>query len=256
MRRALWFVAASVFFADVAHADADAGAKRADAQGIAVVARGAAKDEAFELARAVYASSLRPRELDEVRARVLAGDTPPANATRELRELAEVRAAIGGDDAASRRLLAGIAHQVHAQALLVVEVPSFEPPDPEDAGEAGTPPPARTPSARLFLADTEEFDAARYEPEQVEGGRPSWRTVVVSLERRFPPPEAAAVVTAPATKLPPPVLPSERTDSKPFYLSGWFWGAIAGAALVGGTIFFLSRDTADDTIHVDLRVPR
>jgi hypothetical protein len=48
----------------------------------------------------------------------------------------------------------------------------------------------------------------------------------------------------------------EKSESKPFYLSGWFWGAVAGAALVGGAIYFASRDTGDDTIHLQMRVPR
>ena len=67
---------------------------RPSGQGIAVLAVGPSRDEAFALARAIYGSRLRPHALDEVRARVLAGSPPPANSSRELRELAEVRAGI------------------------------------------------------------------------------------------------------------------------------------------------------------------
>src|SRR4051812_10000415 len=87
--------------------------ERSAPQGVAVIAVGGnARDEAFALARAIYGSRLRPPALDEVRARVLAGGSPPPNASRELRELAEIRAGLNGEDAAGRRLLTGIAQQV------------------------------------------------------------------------------------------------------------------------------------------------
>lgn len=227
-----------------ARADADAGAAdaKSDAQGIAVIARGEAKNEAFDVARAIYASSLRPHGLDEVRARVLAGGELPSNATRELAELAQIRGAISGEDAPSRRLLTGVAQQMHVQALVVVAI--------EGDADAGAPKPV----ARLFLPDAGEFDAARYEPEASDAGKPSWRPLVISLERRFPP--TAREVARPAATLPPAALHPEKSESKPFYASGWFWGAVAGAALIGGVIFFASRDTTDETIHLQMRVPR
>lgn len=109
-------------------------------RGVAVVAIGAARQEAFTLARAVYASRLRPPSLDEVRARAVAGAPVPANATRELRELADVRAALTGDDAPSRSMLTGIARQLGVEALLVVSLsaaPASDPParpSPDDPG--------------------------------------------------------------------------------------------------------------------------
>lgn len=247
-------------------------------QGIAVVAVGPARDEAFALARAVYGSRLRPTSLDEVRARVLAGGPLPANASRELRELAEVRAAITGEDAAGRRLLTGLAQQVGAQALLVVKVeraapppaPAGPPPATDDAGassDAGAaapsdaPPasgnaaPATTVVARLFLADTGDFDAARYSPDAGLEGAAAWRSTVVSLEARFPPvsrtPAPGAALTAVPGKL-----PAEGEKSAPFYASGWFWGAIGGAALLGAGFYFATRDTTSDPIHLQMRVPK
>ena len=243
-------------------------------QGIAVLAIGPARDEAFALARAVYGSRLRPTSLDEVRARVLAGAPPPPNASRELRELAEVRAGITTEDAAARRLLTGLAQQVGAQALLVVKVergaaaPAMPPRPPapaatEDAGadaaaDAGNAAPATTVVARLFLTDSGDFDAARYAPDPGLEGAAAWRSTVTSLEARFPPvsrtvgPNAATSAVSPG----PVKLKPEDEKSSPFYASGWFWGAVGAAALLGAGFYFATRDTSSDPIHVELKVPR
>jgi len=243
-------------------------------QGVAVLAIGSnAHDEAFALARAIYGSRLRPLALDEVRARVLAGGGPPPNASRELRELSEIRAGLTGEDAAGRRLLTGIAQQIGVEALLVVKVeeapagPPVVAPStmgaPEaveraDAGpESAAPGNAAAPSmvvARLFLAGAGDYDAARYSPDPGPPSPASWKSTVTSLEGRFPAgPRTAgpAAATAPA----PPVR-QEGGKSSPFYASGWFWGAIGGAALLATAFYFASRDTSSDTIHLQMRVPK
>jgi hypothetical protein len=241
-------------------------------QGIAVLAIGPARDEAFALARAIYGSRLRPTSLDEVRARVLAGASPPANASRELRELAEVRAGITGEDAAGRRLLTGLAQQVGAQALLVVRVervtspapaaPAGPPAPADDAGAAadagvagGNAAPATTVVARLFLTDSGDFDAARYAPEPGLEGPAAWKSTVTSLEARFPS-VSRAVGPSAATAPAPLKLKPEDEKSSPFYASGWFWGALGAAALIGGAFYFATRDTGSDPIHLQLKVPR
>src|SRR6476646_9839670 len=110
---------AAIFVVGIVHAQTpSAPPPPPPAQGVAVVGLGA-RDEAFTLARAVYAGRLRPAALDEQRARVLAGDAAPPSASKELRELGELRAAVTGEDAASRKLLASIAQQLGAEALLV-----------------------------------------------------------------------------------------------------------------------------------------
>ncbi len=249
---------------------ASAPAPQSAGQGIAVLGMGSARNEAYALARAVYGSSLRPRGLDEIRARVLAGDPAPALASRETRELAELRAGVTGDDAASRRVLAGIAQQLGVQAILVVRVdraavaPEAGPADAGegDAGEDATapeaPPPAPTTSARLFLADTGDLDAARYAPDTGLEGADAWRSTVSSLERRFV--RAPAVAPAPggdrAHVAAPTMRSNEAPEGKPFYASAWFWGAVGAAVLVGGAFFLVSRDTSDDPIHLQMRVPR
>lgn len=219
----------------------DAGAQPPPApsrQGVAVLGMGAAKDEAYALARAVYGSSLRPRNLDEIRARVLAGDPPPSLASKEVRELSELRASIKDDDAASRRVLASIAKDLNVTALMVVKV--------ED--EAAV--------ARLFLAESGEFDAARYSPEPGVEGPAAWTPTVTSLERRFPGVPAPAASAQVAEKAAPTMRSDEAPTSKPFYASAWFWGAIGGAVLIGGIFFVASQDTSDDPIHLQMRVPR
>ncbi|HVH45144.1 MAG TPA: hypothetical protein VM925_22480 [Labilithrix sp.] len=253
-------------------------------QGVAVLGMGASRDDAFGLARAVYASSLRPRHLDELRARILAGDPAPPAASREVRDLAELRASITGDDAASRRLLSSIAQQLGVRALLVVSRHSARdekekaiPAETLDAGApdgsspeaADRPSPAAgseavdagvdrarpaTVTARLFLADSGEFDAARYEPETTAAGEgTSWRGTVTSLSGRFPPAPGAA--TAQLQGPPPKLTPGEK-ESRPFYTSGWLWGAVGAAALLGGFFFFATQDTSSDPIHLQMRVPR
>lgn len=242
-------------------------APKAAAQGVAVLASGATRDDAFALARAVYGSSLRPRALDELRARILGGDPAPVTASKELRELAELRASIVGDDAASRRLLTSIAQQLGVQGILVVSRAraTEQPAEPAPAADAdaGTsvpsaPAPAPAPTsppavARLFLAETGDFDAARYEPDPA-GGPNAWRGTVTSLSGRFPPPPVPAATAQ--LRGPPPKLSSEGKDNKPFYTSPWLWGAIGAAALIGGFFYFASQDTSSDPIHLQMRVPR
>ncbi len=221
--------------------------------GVAVLGTRGARDAAYGLARAVYGSaSLRPRALDELHARILAGDPSPPTGSKELRELAELRASIAGEDAASRRLLASIAQQLGVSAILVVSVlPAGAPPpaEPDAGAEAGT-----TMSARLFLAETGDFDAARYEPTQQGEPVSPWRATVTSLAGRFPPPaEAARPASTPATPTKP--TPDGR-EGRPFYKSPWLWAAVGAAALIGGIFFFAAQDTSDDPIHLRMSVPR
>lgn len=243
-------------------------------QGVAVLATNGARDAAFVLARAIYGSSLRPRTLDELRARILAGDPAPAASSREVRELAELRGSIAGEDAASRRLLASIAQQLGVQALLVVSPTSVRPqtekekPSETSEGDGGLPaadaglpsadlgaqeptPPAPTSTvmARLFLTDSGEFDAARYEPD-TSGG---WRGTVASLAGRFP---RATAAPTPQVQGAPPRMSTEEKGSKPFYTSPWLWGAIGAAVVIGGFFFLASQDTSDDPIHLQMKVPR
>jgi hypothetical protein len=243
-------------------------------QGVAVVAvsdaGGTPRDEAFALARAVYASTMRPRGVDEVRARVLAGDPPPTGASAGMRDLAELRASLKGTDAASRRLLSSIGHDVNAKALLVVSresAPALAAPAPsaDDAGvadpDAGATAPAASGGrvvARLFDVGTGEFDAARYEPEpKSEPGESPWRTTVQSLVVRFPPPTAPLAASPGATSsAPPPAASDEGKSKKPFYYSPWFWGAVGGAVLLGGLVILASSGNSDPgPIHLQMRVP-
>ena len=262
--------------------------RRQTGQGIAVLALGDnVSEDAFALARAIYASPLRPSSLDEVRARILAGAAPPPNASAELRDLAELRAAVTGDDAPGRRLLTSIGQQLGTEALLVVRLeaapaaltPLVTVPVPPPSATSGTdagadaalddrpaPGNASTVStvvprpvvARLFVADGARFDAARYFPDPGPPGPSSpaaWKSTVRSLEGRFPVASAAAPGPGGAARPASPVR-ADGARSSPFYASAWFWGALAGAAVLGGVFYFAARDTSPDTIHLQLSVPK
>ncbi len=215
------------------------------AKGIAVLAIGAARAEAATLARSLYATKLRPPSLDELHARTLIGDAPAADAPEDVRDVAQIRAAIAGDDAASRSLLSTLAERLHVEAIVVVRQSS---PGPQGASideAAGT-----APQARLYLAADGALDSALYVFDPIVG----WAPTVRSLEARFlpkaPPHASLALADAPTLK------PESPRASKPFYASTWFWGAIAGSAFLGSVVYFASQTPSDDTVRVRLELPR
>ena len=197
-------------------------------KGVVVVATEGATDAAWPLARAIYADEmLRPREIDDAKARVLAGEAGSA----ELSELAELRAGVKGDDAASRQVLAALADKLRVVGVVVVF--------------AGDPP-----SARLYDADTKVFDAARYAPEKSD-----WSGAVKSLERWYLPSPPPLVTVVP--KEPEPTKPKDKPKekSKSFYESPWFWAAIGAALLIGGGVLIATSVQTSDTIHMQVKLP-
>jgi hypothetical protein len=221
---------------------------------VAVLGTRGAHDEAFALARAIYVSPLRPRSLDELRARILGGDPAPPGAAKDLQELAELRGSITSEDTASRRLLASIAAQLNVEAILVVSS-TLSPGEPEAGEDAGAPA-LPHPLARLFLRVNEEFDAARYEPDP-DGG---WKGTAASLTPRFPPPLVSVAELPKSTvtmgdphtvKMPV----SEGKERKPFYSSPWLWAGVGAAVLIGAFFLFASQDTSKAPIHLQMQVP-
>lgn len=205
-------------------------------RGYAVLARPAVKDAGWSLAQHTYRSErLRPR-LDEPTARVLAGEAAPAG-RRDLRDLEETRDAIGDDTAPSRKLLAALAKDLGLEGVLVVaSAPSLGDGSPSE-GRA---------MARVFEAETGSFSPVEVRPG--EGG--AWDGAVASLERLAPPLTRDQVGPKPVARV------QQEGKSKAFYESPWFWGAAGAAAVLGGVFFLSTRDSASDSIHVQMQVPR
>jgi hypothetical protein len=223
-------------------------------RGVAVVALPRATDACWPLAQSVYgAPDLRPPSVDDAHARVLCGDAPPgAPGGGDLRDLADTVATLRGDDAPSRALLGTIARLFAVRAVVVV-----------DGAVQGA-----KPTARVFLADAEVFDAAVYFPD--EGSPVAWSAARRSLVRAFgadppakpgPPPCAGAGCSPDGVHAPSlathdgPKRDAATPSGHAFYESGWFWGALGAAAFAGGAVFLATRDTGTNTIHVQLRVP-
>ncbi len=223
-------------------------APRTQARGLAVLAVGDGVFVAWPLARALYGKAgLRPVEIDEAHARVLAGEPPVTGAAKDLTDLAETRAAIRGDDAPSRQLLASIATQFHVRGIVVV-MPAVDLPT----------------QARVFVADSASFDAARYAPDEGKVGdtaEADWSGAVASLDRAYGISLAPAPtpVAGPAPSLATHALAENKekdATSRPFYASPWFWGAVGAAALGATALYFATRDNAPSQIHLQLQVPK
>lgn len=225
-----------------------------EGQGLVVVAEGSSASPSWSLAHAVYGDpSLRPPALDEAHARVLVGEPPASDAPRELRDLAELRAAVHGDDATSRSLLNSVAASLHAKGLLVVRASD-----------------GVKPVARAFLAGTHAFDPVVYESDSLavvtwgaEDPVADWARALTALHRAFAEPARVPPAIHPAlpiATLQPAAVPIEGEKGgpagKPFYTSPWFWGALGAAAFAGAAFFFVSRGASDPTIQLQVQVPK
>jgi hypothetical protein len=209
-----------------APASASGVAAAAAPAGLVVLAEGAGtEDAARRLAYALYRSKLRPAAVDERVARTLVGETPPAEASTDVLELAELRAGVHGDDAASRQLLVAVARRTGARGVLVVR---------------------EGPRARPFDASTATFEPVTLQPDP-DGG---WASAVAWLDRGAGGAAGAggAGEGAASRRAPPPALATSevpRTESRPFYTSPWLWAGVAGAVALGA-LFFLAASGGDE----------
>lgn len=203
-------------------------------RGVVVLAVDRATDAAWPLAQAVYGDSgLRPSSLDDATVRALAGEAPAPDAPLRIRELAETRAAIHGDDPASRRLLASLARELGVAAIAVVAKNET------------------APSCRVFLAKTGQMDIVTLSPDAGEGPL-AWKGALEALRSRVPPPldgpRAEPIAARPSESA---TTPEQAKPGGSFLSSKWFWGAAVVAGVVG--VFFLaSRPTGTDPTTVQL----
>ncbi len=248
--RALASAAAVVLFLGFLAPSARAVEPKAHAEeprGLAVL--GGSSAAAWPLARLVYADpALRPAGLDDAHAHALAGESTPG-ASADLDDLAQIRGAIHGDDAASRRLLASLSASLHVRGVVVVE---------------GEPSLTGRPSARVFLASEEAFDAAHYDadaPAPVTWGSGvaavSWRGAAESLHRAYggEVPKPTADPVKPVSRAPAP-LPVPAEGSRPFYKSPWFWAAAGAAAFGAVAVYLATRNDGSGNIQLQVQVPR
>lgn len=200
---------------------------QARARGVAVVAIGEAAEHSWTLTQALYQSpSLFPPALSEARARAL---ITGAHTDAETAELAELRAGIHDEGVVSRQLLHTIGERVGAAAVLVARARD-----------------AKRLELRLFVLASDTFDVAQYEGDPTAV---TWRGEVVrSLERRLGPAPSAKVEPTKSAKN--SAKSAETSGSRPFYKSPWFWAALGGAALLGGTALVVSQVQSDSDVLV------
>jgi hypothetical protein len=197
------------------------------ASGVLVLATEGSVAAAWPLAQSVYGDSgLRPSGVDVATASVLAGEKPAEGAPVRLRELAEVRAAVRGDDAPSRRILASLARDFTVTAIAVVSVADGKP------------------TFRLFLAATGQMDVVSFAPDGGDGPI-SWRGAVEAMRPRLAPAPTGPRVEAAAPVKGPEDESSRSGASGSFLTSKWFWGAIVIAGVA--TAFFVTSRSSGAT---------
>lgn len=175
---------------------------------VVLAAAGAASDLAWPVAQAVYGDEeLRPKIVD-AEARVLAGEAPKEGATAAIRDLAELRAQVKGDDAASRAILGEIARRTNARAIAVVTVTD---------GVA---------EVRVWDAASNELEGTRHRREAS-----GWSPFVGGLHTRYGAPKPVEDKPKPAEK-----------KGGSFLENPWFWLALGGAAVAGVTVYAATRN--------------
>jgi hypothetical protein len=179
------------------------------------------------LAMEVYRDpQLRP-PIDETTARVLAGDPPAADAPARLKEVAELRAAVGkaASEVIARRLLASLGAEMGAPLVVSVAL---------DGGR----PVAR--ALRSTGAVLERVELGATVETAADGARTyRWPGATTTLRGLLGVGEAPAEALRPVaqTQKAPPAPP----EPKPFYKSPWFWGTAGVVAAAGITVLVLSR---------------
>ncbi len=225
---------------------------------VVVAASEGAGPAAWALAFEVYRDpELRPA-IDDDTARVLAGSPPAEGAPARLAELAELRASIArswptaappaadagpapspGSDLIARRLLASLGSELGAALVVAVTMDGNRP-------VARALRPTATGFERIELGPT--VDIA---PDGARAFR--WPGAAASLRGLI----SGAAPAPPAPPLAPKVevAPPAPAEPRPFYKSPWFWGSVGGAAVVGLSVFLISRATSSSSdVHLTGKV--
>ncbi len=202
------------------------GAESPSTHGVAVVAGSTAADVAWPLAQKLYRDrSILPRGLEESVARVLAGETPPEGSAAKLADMRALRDSIHGDDAPSRLVLRDLCGRLSVKAIALVTHPPVE--------------------ARAFDCVTANYLRAVYFPDDVSGH--GWAGAAHALTLTYGAAPKKETRVAPG---------SNATEGRQFYKSWWFWGAIGGAAALGGTALIVASTGGSSQMEMQMHIPR
>lgn len=206
------------------------------------------------LAHEVYREPMLRPSIDEATARVLTGDgaatatgaaTAPGSAGK-LAEIAALRGSIAASvtDITTRHLLASLGASLHADLVVAVSM---------TGGNA---------TARVLHTGTASYEDAMFGAGilvAADGARTfTWPGVATTLRGLLPAPPAPPPVSEPpkpVVKALEPVTDEHKralSDQRPMWKSPWFWAAIGGVAVVGVTVFVLSKTASTTTlVHLD-----
>lgn len=213
-------------------------------RGALVVALGSnVATEAKALARDVYRDPRLQPNVDEVTARVLAGEPAAEDAPPELRSLARVRESLPTTpDDLGAKLIAAIGRERHAEIVVAVSMTGDRP------------------MARVVRVASAKYESVLIEAtaERGEGGvvRHSWPGATTILHQFFVAP-AAPVAPRAGSPIAPrkietqPPKPVDKRSS--WYKSPWFWGPLGAVVATGAAIVIATQATKDDVDTLRLR---
>ncbi len=116
------------------------------------------------------------------------------------------------------------------------------------------------PVARVLRPTVAAFEGVELGPttETAQDGSKAfrWPGAVTTLRGLIPGATPAPPTPPLAPKAAPAVpAPPAPTEPRPFYKSPWFWGSVGGAAVIGLSVFLISRATSSSSdVHLTGKV--